>query len=131
PDAQSVTRLESAQVDALLAMRNFPAIRPLLSHICCVREKDAGTTPGDYVRALAKLGQFDLDQSQFKQAEPELKKALDLAREKKVDKELQVLCMRSWADLLNQTNRKAESQKILSQAATLEQSASDTGSASN
>ncbi len=124
-DSPSTARIESALADAYQGLRNFPAIRPLLLHVCSVREKQADSKPEDYVRALARLGQFDLDQSQLKSAESALKKALDLGRQKHVSKELQVLVMRGWADLLNQTNRKKESQEMLSQADALEKTATD------
>jgi len=121
----SVARIENSLCDAYLALRNFPAVRPLLVHICAVTELDIGNNPTEYIRALARLGQFDLDQSQIKLAEAELKKALDLGKQKKVSKDLQVLLMRSWADVLNQTKRQKESQEILKQADILEKTATD------
>jgi len=120
-----VARIENSLCDAYLALRNFPAVRPLLVHICAVTELDIGNNPTEYIRALARLGQFDLDQSQIKLAEAELKKALDLGKQKKVSKDLQVLLMRSWADVLNQTKRQKESQEILKQADILEKTATD------
>ncbi len=125
PDSPSVCRIEGSLADAHLGLRNFPTVRPLLLHICSVSEKQLDSKPEEYIRALARLGQFDLDQSQLKLAEPELKKALDLGTEKKVPKELQVLLMRSWADVLNQTNRQKESQDILKKADALERTATD------
>ncbi len=125
PDSPSVARIEGSLIDGYLALRNFPAVRPILLHICSVTEKDLATKPEDYIRALARLGQFDLDQSRLNDAEPELKKALDLGTEKKVSKELQVLLMRSWADVLNQTNKQKESQDILKKADALEKTATD------
>ncbi len=124
-NSPAIARIETAKVDGLLGQRNFPAVRPLLLHICSVREKEVDTKPEEYVRALAKLGQFDLDQNQFNNAEPELNKALTLSEKKKVSKELRVLVMRSWADLLNQTKRQNESQEFMKKASVLEQSASD------
>ena len=125
PDAPSVCRIENSLIDAYLGMHNLPAVRPLLQHICAVSEKDADAQPEGYVRALTRLGQFDLDQSELKLAEPELKKALELGTEKKVNKELLVLVMRSWSDVLNQTNHKKESQEILKKADALEKTATD------
>ncbi len=125
PDSTSVARIEGSLIDAYQGLRNFPAVRPLLLHICSVSEKELDTKPEEYIRTLARLGQFDLDQSQLKLAEPELKKALDLGKKQKVSKELQVLLMRSWADVLNQTNRQKESQEILKQANALEKTATD------
>jgi hypothetical protein len=54
------------------------------------------------------------------QAEPELAEALKLSKEYKVDPELQVLSLRSYADLLRQTNRAQESKKYLKEAEVLE-----------
>jgi hypothetical protein len=125
PDAPSVCRIENSLIDAYLGMHNLPAVRPLLQHICAVSEKDADAQPEGYVRALTRLGQFDLDQSELKLAEPELKKALELGTEKKVNKELLVLVMRSWSDVLNQTNHKKESQEMLKKADALEKTATD------
>jgi tRNA A-37 threonylcarbamoyl transferase component Bud32 len=124
-DSPSVARIENSLCDAYLALRNFPAVRPLLVHICAVTERNIESNPTEYIRALARLGQFDLDQSQIKLAEAELKKALDLGKQKKVSKDLQVLLMRSWADVLNQTKRQKESQEILKQADILEKTATD------
>ncbi|MCC7531490.1 MAG: serine/threonine protein kinase [Candidatus Melainabacteria bacterium] len=124
-DSPSVCKIEGSLIDGYISLRNFPAVRPLLLHICSVTEKELDTSPEDYIRALARLGQFDLDQSRLKEAESELKKALDLVKEKKVNKELQVLLMRSWADILNQTNRQKESQETLKKADALEKTATD------
>ncbi len=123
-DSQSIALLESARVDGLLAMRKFFEVRPLLLHVCAVYKKTEDDQPNEYVRALAKLGQFDVDQNEMGKAEPELQEALKIARAKKVQKELQVLCMRSWADLLNQTKRQKESQLVMAEADALEQGSS-------
>lgn len=125
PDSTSVCKIENSLSDAYLALRNFPAVRPLLVHINSVAEKNAANNPTEYVRALSKLGQFDLDQGAVKQAEPELKRALDIGKEKNVSKDTQVLLMRSWADALNKTNRQKEALQILKQADALEKTATD------
>lgn len=125
PNTVSVARIEGALADAYQGLRNFRAIRPLLLHICSVREKDVDTDPEEYVRVLARLGQFDLDQNQFKSAESELKKAHELGSEKNVNKELRVLVMRSWGELLSRSNRQSEAETILKQADSLEKSATD------
>lgn len=124
-DSTSVCKIEESLSDAYQALRNFPAVRPLLVHICSVAEKNSDSNPKEYIRALSKLGQFDLDQGQVKQAEPELKRALEMGKEKNVSKDLQVLLMRSWADALNKTNRQKEAQAILKQADALEKTATD------
>ena len=53
-------------------------------------------------------------------AETELAEALKLSKEYKVDPELQVLCLRSYADLLRQTKREQDSKKYLKEAESLE-----------
>ncbi|HNB22902.1 MAG TPA: serine/threonine-protein kinase [Candidatus Melainabacteria bacterium] len=125
PDSPSVCRIENSLIDAYLGLHDLPSVRPLLLHICTVSAKDADSKPDGYVRALTRLGQFDLDQSQVKLAEPELKKALELGTKKKVSKDLQVLVMRSWSDVLNQTNHKSEANAILKQADALEKTETD------
>jgi hypothetical protein len=81
----------------------------------------------DYLSALNKLGQFDLDQSDFDDAEKELqegiKKARALAREKPkgVDYKGALLnAIRSYADLLRQKHHDDEVKSLLKEANELE-----------
>ncbi|MBS2005133.1 MAG: hypothetical protein JST44_26710 [Cyanobacteria bacterium SZAS LIN-5] len=61
----------------------------------------------------------------MKDAEAELAEALKLSRDKSVDPELQVLSLRSYADLLRQTKRADESKKYLDEADALEKKIHD------
>ena len=72
---------------------------------------------------MLKLGQFDMDQSNFKDAETELATALKLSENKSSDPDLRLMTIRSYANMLAQTNRKAEAQKYLKQADQIEKHA--------
>jgi hypothetical protein len=115
-----LTKLEFSLVDGYVALRKYPEVRPLLAHICEVRKPAMDSSPTDYVRALNRLGQFDLDQSDTKPAEQELTESLKLAKEKKVERAVLVACLRNYADLLSQTRRKKESEAYLKEANALE-----------
>ncbi|RTL36110.1 MAG: serine/threonine protein kinase [Candidatus Melainabacteria bacterium] len=120
-----IARIEVNLSDGLIALRRFSEVRPILLDAVEIRKANAKSDPSEYVRALSKLGQFDLDQSSMKDAEAELAEALKLSRDKSVDPELQVLSLRSYADLLRQTKRVAESKKYLDEADALEKKIHD------
>lgn len=119
-NAPPIARIETNLSDGLIAMRRFGDVRPMLLNVLDIRKANAKSEPTEYVRALSKLGQFDLDQSSMASAETELAEALRLSKEYKVDPELQVLCLRSYADLLRQTKRESDSKKYLKEAESLE-----------
>lgn len=111
-----IARIETNLTDALIATRRFGEVRPLLLSALDIRKANSKAEPTEYVRALGRLGQFDLDQSSMTLAETELAEALRLSKEYKVDPELQILCLRSYADLLRQTNRAQDAKKYLKEA---------------
>ena len=92
----------------------------MLLEACQFRKERSAKNPSEYAEVLNKLGQFDLDQNDFKSAEPELAEALKVARHPGVKSEAVLLCLRSYANLLRQTNRKAESQKLFKEADAIE-----------
>ncbi len=119
-NSPALARLETSLAEGLIGLRIFAKVRPLLIHALEVRKKNLQTDPTEYVRSLSKLGQYDLDQNSMTIAESELAEALKLAKEYKVDPELQVLCLRSYADLLHQTKREQQSSKYLQEAESIE-----------
>ncbi len=119
--APPIARIENNLCDGLIAQRRFVEVRPILLDAVDIRRANAKSEPGEFVRILSKLGQFDLDQSSMALAEAELSEALKLSREKSIDPELRVLCLRSYADMLRQTNRAADSKKYLVEADSIEQ----------
>lgn len=125
-DSIVVAQLETQLADCLIVRRKYPQVRSLLAHICQVQKKTNNESSSQYIRALARLGQFDLDQNDFKSAEPELTKADQLSKDLKTDNTTVLLCMRSYADLLRQTNREAAAKKLQQEADALEQKTADT-----
>lgn len=115
-DSLAAAQLDAKLAECLIALRNYPRVRVLLQHVCDLRKKHSADNPEAYVAALGKLGQYDLDQNNFKDAEPELTEALRLARALKQKNELLVLCLRSYADLLRQTHRTEEASNLLKEA---------------
>ncbi|HNB23026.1 MAG TPA: hypothetical protein PKZ32_11425, partial [Candidatus Melainabacteria bacterium] len=73
------------------------------------------------VAALNKLGQFDLDRNDFAQAEPELKSAVERARKLKNKDNILLLSLRSYADLLQLTDRVAQGDALDKEADRLEE----------
>jgi serine/threonine protein kinase len=118
-NSPSLAKLESALADGLMAQSRYNEVRPLLVHVCQVREENKTSDPAEYLRALSRLGRFDLDQSNYKDAESELAKSVELSKGKDVDIELRLVCLRSYANMLTQVNRKPEAQKYLDEAAQL------------
>lgn len=128
PDAPSLVPFEVRLADCLIAQRKFPSVRPLLAHSAEILKKQAspsapaefGGQEAQYARVLNKLGQFDLDQSDFQHATVELEEALAVARKGKVGDDVLLLCLRSYADMLRQTGKKAESDKYFAEADSIE-----------
>lgn len=121
----AVAQIETHLADSLIAQRKYPDVRVYLLDACVVRRSRKDIEPVDLVRALAKLGQFDLDQSDYKDAEAELKEAYDMVKGQKIlgeskAREVAVLVMRSYGELLRQTNKKAESETIIKEADALD-----------
>ncbi len=104
-DSVVVAKLETRLAECYAAQRKFPQIRTLLTHALDVFERHNNDDPNSAVGALNKLGQFDLDRGDFQQAEPELEDALKRARQLKKKDDVLLLCLRSYADLLQLTNR--------------------------
>lgn len=127
-DLVAIAQLKAQLADCLVARRKYAEVRALLTQAVAVYEKSNQESPEEYVLALNRLGQFDLDQSNIKDAEEELSKGLKLAREldsKKgagSHKRVLLLCMRSYGDLLRQTKRLEEAKKILQEADAIERS---------
>jgi len=101
-DSLAIAQLDTKLADGLIAERKMPEVRPLLVNARRIRNEHASDDPAEYVRALNKLGQFDLDQNDFKNGKVELSEALKLARQLKVHSDLLPLSLRNYANLLNQ-----------------------------
>lgn len=123
-DSPVIAQMKTTLADSLIVQRKFAEVRPNLVSACNIRRSRSKIDPEGFVRALAKLGQFDLDQSDYKNAEGELKEAYGLVHQapfvgKSVDakhQEVTVLTIRSYAELLRQIDKKAESEKLLKEA---------------
>ncbi|HEY9715376.1 MAG TPA: tetratricopeptide repeat protein, partial [Chroococcales cyanobacterium] len=119
-DSASVAQLDLKLAECLLNLRKSSGVRDLLVHATATLKSHAVDKPDEYVRTLNRLGQFDLDQNDFTRAEPELKEALDAARALRGHKDIVMLCMRSYSDLLQRTNRKDEAVKVMQEADALD-----------
>lgn len=119
-DSVAIALLSTKLADCLGALREYSAVRPLLSDACRIRKMHSSDNPVEYALALSKLGQFDSDRSDYKDAGYELAEALLIARRLKGSKETLLLCMRSYADLLKQTGKDAEARQLLSEADALQ-----------
>ncbi len=105
PDSKIVAKLETKLADCNSAQRKFAQVRPLLLHALSVFESRKGDDPSAAVAALNKLGQYDLDRNDFKNAQKELADALAAARALGKKDNVLLVCLRSYADCLQQTNR--------------------------
>lgn len=101
-DTAPIADIETAYADTLITRRKFDQVRGHLVHAEEIRKQNKDIDFPGYVRAVAKLGQYDLDQNDMTKATPELENALKLSRSLKEHKELRVLCLRSYASLLEQ-----------------------------
>lgn len=120
-DAIAVAVLDTKLAEGYVAERKIPQVRPLLLNACRIYKQGAGDKPADYVRALSRLGQFDLDQNDFTKATPELTEALNMARRLQNDKGLLVICLRNKANLLQQCHDASdEANQLLKEADQIE-----------
>lgn len=119
-DTISLAQVQTQLADCLLQQRKFPEVRSLLSRACLLWKNNRKDYPVEYVRALNKLGQFDLDQSNFKDGEGELAESLKEARLLHNNKDVLLMCMRSYADLLRQAHRESLSNQLFHEADVLE-----------
>ncbi|MDP3507479.1 MAG: serine/threonine-protein kinase [Candidatus Melainabacteria bacterium] len=117
--------VQTAKISLLLAdcysdQRRFDQMRPLLVAAVDVYKNKSDVFPSEYARALAKLGQFDVDRTDFAKASPELEEALKVARTLKNSPEVLILCLRSNSDFLSQTGKKTEADALRKEADALE-----------
>lgn len=112
--------------ECLLLRQKLSEVRPLLVDAVRIREQ----TPDlqnplavkHLVRARLRLGQFDRDQSNYKDAKEEMDKALDLAKTKLPhDKDLMAEAYNSYADLMRQMGDAASATKYRELAETAAQ----------
>ncbi len=119
-DSVQTAKISSLLADCYSDQRRFDQMRPLLVAAMEVYKNKSDTHPAEYARALAKLGQFDVDRTDFAKAGPELEEALKLARALTGNSEVLILCLRSNSDFLSQTNKKAEAEALRKEAEVLE-----------
>ncbi|MFA6210045.1 MAG: serine/threonine-protein kinase [Candidatus Obscuribacterales bacterium] len=119
-DSVQTAKISSLLADCYSDQRRFDQMRPLLVAAMEVFKNKSDTHPADYARSLAKLGQFDVDRTDFPKAGPELEEALKVARTLQGNSEVLILCLRSNSDFLNQTGKKAESEVLRKEADALE-----------
>jgi serine/threonine protein kinase len=119
-DSIPVTRLQCNLADGLIGLGKYDQVRPLLQNDLNVRQSEAEAYPNDYVRSLFKIGDFDLSQNDWKDAEKELAQAVKKADEMKIDPDLHLVCLRSYGHLLHRLGREAESKDYLAKADAIE-----------
>ena len=119
-DSVQTARISLLLSDCYSDQRRFDRMRPLLVAAVEVYKNKSDVYPAEYAKSLAKLGQFDVDRTDMAKASPELEEALKVARTLKGSPEVLILCLRSNADFLNQTGKKAESEALRKEAEALE-----------
>jgi hypothetical protein len=122
-DSVQTARISLLLSDCYADQRRFDQMRPLLVAAVEVYKNKSDVYPAEYAKSLAKLGQFDVDRTDMAKASPELEEALKVARTLKGNPEVLILCLRSNADFLNQTGKKAESEALRKEAEALEKQA--------
>lgn len=122
-DSVQTARISLLLADCYSDQRRFEQMRPLLVAAVEVYKNKSDVYPAEYAKSLAKLGQFDVDRTDMAKASPELEEALKIARTLKGNPEVLILCLRSNADFLNQTGKKAESEELRKEAEALEKQA--------
>jgi tRNA A-37 threonylcarbamoyl transferase component Bud32 len=118
---QKIAEFKTMLAVCLELQQRLPEVRPLLVESLKIRKEGADMhnvrSLRPLVKAYLKLGQFDRDQSNFKESGEELKAALDLAREKMPkDFEIMYEALNSYGDYLRQTGKKAESEAIFEES---------------
>ena len=99
--------LKTVQARCLLAQQRLPEVRQPLSEALSIRKIAAITSSPDslkrLIRAQLNIGQFDRDQSNFADADSELKEALRLTKTHfSANKALLAECFNSYADCRRQ-----------------------------
>lgn len=118
---QKIAEFKTMLAVCLELQQRLPEVRPLLVESLKIRKEGADMSNirslRPLVKAYLKLGQFDRDQSNFKDAGEELTTALDLAR-KKMPKDYEIMfeALNSYGDYLRQTGKKAESDLIFEES---------------
>ncbi len=115
-DSVQTAEIATQLADCLQAQRKYERVRTLLVDAVAVYKNKIDRRPEFYARALARLGQFDVDRSDIAHAGPELSQALEIARKCKAAHEILELCLRSYADYHTQIGKKAEAAVLIKEA---------------
>lgn len=105
---QKTADFKSLLAECLILTQRLPEVRPLLVDVLRIREQapnpDSPQASKNLVKALLRIGQFDRDQSNFKDAKSELQRGLELV-EAKLPSELllRIEALNSYGDMLRQT----------------------------
>lgn len=118
---QKTAEFKSLLAECLLLQQRLTEVRPLLLDALKIRKQapdaDSPDATRKTIKAYLKLGQFDRDQSDFKNAREELKTGLDLVEKKMPDdKELLAEALNSYGDLLRQEGDAAGAKQYLDRA---------------
>lgn len=125
PDSIAFAQLSAKLAEPLEQQHKYDQMRPLLEETVRIYEIHRTDNPAAYIKALNALGQFDLDQSKIDDAKKELGDALAKARLLKDNKDILVLCLRSYESLLRQTQCTPEADKIAAEASAIEKTLKD------
>ena len=119
---QRISDFQMNLAECLLLQQRLGEVRPLLLQALNIREKapDLEQNPHSQkklIKAYLKLGQFDRDQSNFKESKKELEKGIELITAKlPKDNELQAEAYNGYGDLLRQTNDAAGAKQYFAKA---------------
>ncbi len=118
---QKTAEFKTLLAECLILQQRLTEVRPLLQDALKIRKQAADLKSPEAKRKLARaylrLGQFDRDQSNFKDAENELVEGKKMAESMKpLDPDLLTEALNSYADLLRQTGRKEEAEEYNKQA---------------
>ncbi len=118
---QKTAEFKSLLAECLLLQQRLTEVRPLLVDALKIRKQAPDPESHEAIlktiKAYLKLGQFDRDQSDFKNSQEELKTGLELAEKKAPDdKELLAEALNSYGDLLRQQGDTAGAKTYLERA---------------
>ncbi|HEY9871554.1 MAG TPA: protein kinase [Candidatus Obscuribacterales bacterium] len=117
----TLASLKMQLATCLTGKQELPEVRPLLLSALTIRRslpnQESRAVKRLVLQSMLKLGQFDRDQSNFKDARTELLSVLEqVRREFPQDRELMRESLQSYADLLRQTGEIEEFQKVQQEA---------------
>lgn len=113
----SIADIDILLADCFFKQQRLRKVRPLLQEAVTIYEKTKGMNDRNTIIALDRLGQFDRNENNYVVAAQELEKSRKAADKYfPDDKYLRSLCLRSYADLLDQTAKRTEADELYAMA---------------